>query len=151
MPSFRASQTLPRPIVEVFDFFAQPANLLRISPPDLNMKLLEGPARVQLGSRLVFTGRRWGVSQKIVSEVTSFELNVLFADEQREGPFKKWHHWHRFESVSGGTLIRDEIEFEPPGGLMGMMMNAQAIERDLKGIYEYRSQKLREILGDLRA
>jgi len=150
MPSFLASQTFPRPIADVFDFFVQPANLLRISPPDLHMKLIEAPTRVQLGSRVIFSGRRWGVSQRLVSEVTLFEANALFADEQRDGPFKKWLHWHQFESVSGGTRVIDRIDFDPPGGIMGLMVTAQWIEKDLKDIFEFRSQKLREILGELK-
>src|SRR5262245_37149448 len=112
MPSFQASQTFPRVVVEVFDFFSQPTNLLRISPPDLQMKLIEGPPRIQLGSRITFTGRRWGVAQKLVSEVVAFEPNLNFADQQREGPFKKWLHWHRFESVPGGTRVTDQIDYE---------------------------------------
>lgn len=147
MPSFQASQTFPKPIAEVFGFFVQPINLTRISPPDLHMKVLEAPARIQLGSRITVLGKRYGVPQRIVSEVVAFEADQFFADEQREGPFKKWLHWHLFELVAGGTQVTDRIEFEPPGGLMGLMMNAQVIERDLKAIYEFRSQKLREILG----
>jgi ligand-binding SRPBCC domain-containing protein len=149
MPVFQAMQSFPRPLVEVFDFFCQPINLTRISPPDLQMRLLEAPLRIQLGSRITLLGRRWGVPQRLVSEVILFEPHTAFTDEQREGPFRKWVHVHRFEVVSGGTRVVDRVEFEPPGGILGLMVNAAAIERELNWLYEYRSQKLREILGEL--
>jgi ligand-binding SRPBCC domain-containing protein len=148
MPVFQSSQTFPRPVADVFDFFCQPANLLRVSPPELHMRLIEAPPRIQLGSRVTLEGRRYGVPQRIVSEVVVFEPHDVFADDQREGPFRKWLHHHRFEAVPGGTRVADQIEFEPPGGILGLMLNAAAIERDLDWLFEYRRQKLREILGD---
>lgn len=148
MPVFQVSLTLPLPVAEVFDFFSQPANLLRITPAEMHMRLIEAPTRIQLGSRVTLEARRHGVSQRIVSEVVVFEPHAAFADEQREGPFRKWLHQHRFEAVAGGSRVIDRIDFEPPGGILGLMLNAAAIERDLKWLFDHRSQKLREILGD---
>ena len=48
--------------------------------------LVEGPEQLSLGSRITVQGRRWGIPQRIVSEVTAFEPNVRFVDEQRQGP-----------------------------------------------------------------
>jgi ligand-binding SRPBCC domain-containing protein len=88
-----------------------------------------------------------GIPQRLESEVTVFEPDVLFADEQRAGPFRKWVHSHRFEAVDGGTRVRDEIEFEPPGGLLGLVVTAAFIQRDLERAFAYRRQKLEELLG----
>jgi ligand-binding SRPBCC domain-containing protein len=148
MPVFEASRNYPRFVQEVFDFFRQPANLVRVSPPELHMRLAEGPERLQLGSRITLLGRRWGVPQRVVSEVTAYELDVFFVDEQRHGPFRKWIHTHRFEAIPGGTRVVDRIEFEPPGGMLGLMVTAASIERDLQWVFEFRSGKLKEILGD---
>jgi ligand-binding SRPBCC domain-containing protein len=148
MPMFEASLSFPRTIQEVFDFFRQPANLVRISPPELHMRFEEGPERVQLGSQVTMVGRRLGVPQRVVSIVTAFKKDVFFVDEQRKGPFRKWIHTHRFEAIPGGTRVADRIEFEPPGGLLGMMLTAGVIERDLQWVFAFRSQKLKAILGD---
>jgi ligand-binding SRPBCC domain-containing protein len=148
MPVFEASLSFPRKVQDVFDFFRQPANLVRVSPPELNMRLAEGPERLQLGSCITLLGRRWGVPQRVVSVVTAYELDVFFVDEQSEGPFRKWIHTHRFETITGGTRVLDRIEFEPPGGMLGRLVTAAAIERDLQWVFGLRSQKLKEILGD---
>jgi ligand-binding SRPBCC domain-containing protein len=147
MPVFEASQVLPRPPQEVFDFFRSPANLVRISPPELHMALVEGPALVELGSRIVLKGRRWGIPQRVVSEITAFEPPAAFTDTQVEGPFRQWVHTHRFEAVPGGMRVLDRVEYEPPGGLLGLVARPSLIERDLQWVFEYRTKKLTELLG----
>jgi ligand-binding SRPBCC domain-containing protein len=147
MPSFDAVLTVPRPLAEVFEFFLDPANLVRVSPPELHMRLVEGPRRLQLGSVIVLQGRRWGVPQRVVSEITAFEPGASFVDEQRQGPFRRWRHAHRFEAVAEGTRIADRIDYEPPGGLLGLVATPKMLERDLEWVYGYRCEKLRELFG----
>jgi ligand-binding SRPBCC domain-containing protein len=147
MPLFERTLTFPRPVAEVFDFFLQPANLLRVSPPDLHLQLIDPPERLQLGSRITLKGRRWGIPQRITSEVVVFEAGALFVDEQRSGPFRKWIHTHRFTAVPEGTQVQDTIEFEAPGGLLGLVVTESFILKDLEKLFAYRAEKLREILG----
>jgi ligand-binding SRPBCC domain-containing protein len=147
MPVFEASQVLPRPLQEVFDFFLSPANLVRISPPELHMALVEGPPLVELGSRIVLKGRRWGIPQRVVSEITAFDPPASFTDTQVKGPFRKWVHTHRFEAVPEGTRVHDRVEYEPPGGLLGLVVRTALIEQDLQWVFEYRTKKLTELLG----
>src|SRR5947199_222408 len=49
VPVFEASQVVRCPVEEAFAFFRDPANLVRASPPELNMRLVEGPAQLHLG------------------------------------------------------------------------------------------------------
>jgi ligand-binding SRPBCC domain-containing protein len=147
MPVFEASQVIPRPPEEVFDFFRAPANLVTISPPELHMTLVEGPPLVELGSRVTLKGRRWGIPQRVVSEITAFHRPVTFTDTQVEGPFRKWAHTHRFEPAPGGTRVIDRVEYEPPGGMLGLVARPSLIERDLQWVFEYRKKKLTELFG----
>lgn len=147
MPHFEMVETVPAPLARVFDFFSHPANLLKISPPELHFRMLDGPEQLQLGARLTLQGRRWGLSQRVVSEVTVWEPEQRFVDEQREGPFKKWIHTHDFEALAeGGTRVMDRIDYETPGGMLGFVITPKAVERDLKWIFEYRREKLIELL-----
>jgi ligand-binding SRPBCC domain-containing protein len=147
MAVFEQVTILAGQVADVFDFLAQPANLVRVSPPELRLKLLEGPHRLQLGARVTVQGQRFGMVQRIVSEVTAFEPNALIVDEQCEGPFRKWVHSHRLEPHSGSTRMTDRIEFEAPGGLVGLVMNERRISRDLEWVFAYRTEKLHELLG----
>jgi ligand-binding SRPBCC domain-containing protein len=148
MPRFEHTMSFRRPCIEVFDFFQRPANLIRVSPPELHMQIVEGPERLQLGSRLTLKGRRWGIPHRIVSEVVAFEAPKSFTDELREGPFKKWVHTHRFMAVAEGTQVEDTIDFEPPGGALGLLITESFILQDLDKLFHYRAAKLRELLGE---
>jgi crotonobetainyl-CoA:carnitine CoA-transferase CaiB-like acyl-CoA transferase len=73
------------------------------------MRLVEGPPQLQLGARVVLQGRRWGIPQRVVSEVTAWDPPTSFTDAQVEGPFRRWVHTHSFEAVPEGTRVLDEI------------------------------------------
>jgi len=143
---FESEQLVARPVAEVFDFLIRPANLLRLIPPDFQLTLLEGPERLELGSSYKVRGRRWGLPHRATSAVTVFESNVCFVEEQRQGPFRSWLYAHYFESAEGGTLLRDRIEFEPPGGILGLTVNAASVLRDLERVATYRRERLEELL-----
>jgi ligand-binding SRPBCC domain-containing protein len=151
MATFERTIDVARPVAEVFDFFSRPANLIVMSPPDLHLKLVSGPERVQLGSRVKVQGGAWGFSLTVENEVTAFEPPHRFTDEQRQGPLGKWVHTHRFEEIPGGTRIVDRIEFASPTGMLGMLVTEDMIEKELEGVFEYREKKVRELLGDYSA
>ena len=96
------------------------------------MSVVEAPARLQLGSRFVVQARRWGITQRMVSEITAFQPDVMFTDTQRQGPFKKWVHTHLVDAVDGKTRSTDRVEYEAPGGLLGLVMTSSKIERELQ-------------------
>jgi ligand-binding SRPBCC domain-containing protein len=149
MPLFETSLVLARPVAEVFDFLARPANLVRCTPPELSMQVVEGPERLRLGARLTLQARRWGIQQTIVREITHFEPDGCFVEEQRQGPFSHWAHTRHFEAVPGGCRLTDRIKFEPPGGMLGLLVNAETIERDLRWIFDYGRVKLEAQFGRL--
>jgi ligand-binding SRPBCC domain-containing protein len=147
MPRIEKAMCFARPLTEVFDFFCRTANLVRTLPPELHLRLVGGPDKLHLGALITLKGRRWGVAQTVQSEITAFEPFTLFIDQQRQGPFGKWVHCHRFEAANGGTRMIDQIEFEPPGGLLGLVVTVDFVQQDLEWILSYRAQKLRELLG----
>lgn len=147
MPHYSNTTQIARSLDEIFAFFTAPGNLLKLAPPDLHLELLEGPAALQLGSRLIWKGRRFGFAQKITQEVTSFEYARMFVEEQRQGPFARWVHARHFSASEAGTVVRDEIQFDPPGGLLGRIVTADFIRKDLDKLFAFRETRLRELLA----
>lgn len=146
MPTFNAVTDLACPLERVWAFLCCPANVVEVTPPELHLRLLEGPESLSLGARFVVQVRRFGISQRVVSEVTRFEPGVTFTDEQVRGPFGKFAHTHRIEAYGGGTRMTDQIDYAPPGGVLGLVLTAARIEGDLKWMFEYRTKRMKEIL-----
>lgn len=147
MPQQSVTISIAKQIDDVFLFFSTPTNLLKLAPPDLHLELVEGPAIMQLGSRLTWKGRRWGVSQKMVQEVVRFESAKLIIEEQKQGPFGRWVVERHFTMIDIGTSVREEILFEPPGGLLGRLVTADFIRRDLDKLFAFREAKLKELFA----
>jgi ligand-binding SRPBCC domain-containing protein len=148
MGRFETEITLQRPIEEVFDFFLRPANLLLVSPPELQLHLVDAPELLQFGSRIILQSRRMGMPQRLVSQITALETNARIVDEQREGPLRKWAQSQQFEGVPEGTRVTFRIDYEPPGGMLGFIVTAAAIDKELRWLFGYRIAKLQEILGN---
>lgn len=144
MPVFNTETVLACPVAVVWDFLIHPANLLRVSPAGLS--LVDGPDTLHLGARFTVLAQRWGISRQITSEVTEFEPGVLMVDEQREGPFGKWRHRHQLTPVPGGTRMTDEVEFEPPGGLLGFVITTRRIEAELQAAFAFRAERFKALL-----
>lgn len=146
MPQHIAALDIARPIDVVFDFLARPANLVLLAPAEMRLQLVEGPDRLELGARLHWKARRMGVTQSLVNEVTVFEEAALIEEQQRQGPFKRWVFVHRFTASATGTRLAEELTYEPPGGLLGLLVTADTIRRDLEALFAYRERRLRELL-----
>lgn len=147
MPVFKTDLHLNCPPARVFEFLAQPANMLLVTPPEFHLKLLDAPERVTLGSRITIQGSKFGIPQKIVSEVTAFEEGKFFTDTQVTGPFGRLVHTHRVEPDGDGSRLIDEIDYASPGGLTGLIMTNDRIGRDLQAMATYRDERFRALLN----
>jgi ligand-binding SRPBCC domain-containing protein len=141
-------QRVPRSLDATFAFFARPENLPRITPPWLDLRLVTpGPIRMARGLTLDYTVRVLGMRRRWRSEIVEYDPPHGFRDVQALGPYRRWDHRHRFRGDHGDTLIEDVVVYEPPLGPLGALLDAVVIRRRLAAIFDYREQKLGEILG----
>lgn len=141
--TFETEISLPRPVEEVFRFFADAANLERLTPPWLAFRILTPqPIAMREGTRIDYRLSLHGLPLRWTSEITAWEPPHRFVDEQRRGPYRKWVHEHRFEESAGGTLVRDRVRYAVPGGYL---VDRLLVRRDLHKIFSYRHQRLREL------
>ncbi len=148
MPRFIVSTELSVPVERAFDFCSRPANLLIVTPPALQLAIENAPEKLALGTQLTLVSRRWGLRYRSVIEVVVFDPNQRFVERQREGAFGNWQHAHRFEEGANGTSqLVDEIEYEPPGGMLGLMLTPAVVACELGEYFRYRNEKLAAILS----
>lgn len=136
---------LPRPVGEVFDFFADAGNLERITPPWLHFEITTpGETEMRVGARIDYRLRVRGLPIRWASEITRWRPPFEFVDVQRRGPYRFWHHTHRFESRDGGTLASDRVRYAVPGGAL---VHRLFVRRDVEAIFAFRAEALRRIFA----
>lgn len=141
-------QFVPRPINEVFEFFARAGNLERITPPWLGFHLVTPePASMAAGTLIEYRLRLHRVPVKWISRIDLWEPGRTFVDRQVRGPYRLWHHRHEFRPAGGGTLVRDHVRYALPLGPLGELAHVAFVERDLAGIFDYRRATVARLLG----
>ncbi len=140
---------IPRPLDEVFSFFASPHNLHRITPRGLGFEYVTDDAPMRAGLEIGYRIRPlFGIPVQWLTRITEFDPPNGFRDVQLRGPYRSWDHVHRFEAIEGGTLIRDEVTYEVPVGIAGDALNRFVIRNELRWIFLYRSWATRQALAE---
>ncbi len=149
MHHLTATQRIPRPIDEVFDFFSHPRNLHRLTPSSMGFEYLTDDGEMRAGLDIGYRIRPlFGIPVRWLTRITEFDPPHGFRDVQLRGPYRRWEHVHRFEAVEGGTLVHDEVEYDVPGGPAGDALNHLVIRNELRWIFLYRSWAIRSALAD---
>lgn len=136
---------VPASLPEVFSFFADARNLETITPPFLRFKVLTPNVTMRQGTRIDYRLRLRGLPFAWQSEITAWEPNVRFKDEQRRGPYRYWRHVHLFSERAGGTLVEDGVEYEVP---LGSLFHQWLIAPELMRIFRYRQDALARVFGE---
>lgn len=135
------SQRIERPVDEVFPFFADAANLQALTPPFLGFKILTPPPiEMCTGARIDYEISLLGFPMIWRTLISIWEPNQRFVDEQISGPYAKWHHTHSFEAEGNATIMRDEVLYRMPLGVLGDAARALFVARTLDKIFDYRSE-----------
>ena len=131
---------LPQPPAEVFPFFADAANLERLTPPSLRFRILTPPPiEMAVGTLIDYRIRLRGIPMRWQSEITEWEPPHRFVDEQRRGPYRQWIHEHTFTAQDGGTLARDVVQYAVLGG---SIIQRLFVAPELRRIFDYRNATL---------
>ena len=142
---FRLSteQFLPCDRDRLFDFFGDAFQLETITPPFLQFRVITPrPIQIAVGSLIDYRLKLRGVPIRWRTRINVWEPPFRFVDEQLRGPYRRWHHEHTFEVVDGGTLCRDVVDYSVYGG---RLIDALFVRRDVRQIFAYRREKLREL------
>lgn len=139
--------TLDLPIEKVFDFFADAGNLERITPPELNFKIITPqPIDIKKGALIDYQLKLRGLPLTWKTIISTWNPPHVFVDEALKSPYKQWIHRHAFTEISENrTLIEDQVKYRLPLEPFGDLAH-WFVRRELDYIFDYRQKEVKEIL-----
>lgn len=140
-----ASQILHMDMDTAWDYFSNPKNLQKITPPEMRFEITSPfladkayPGQIITYKVSPFPGFR----SNWTTEIRAVKEKSYFIDEQRHGPYAFWHHTHFFKSHPEGVEMIDQVYYKLPFGFLGRWVNALFVKSKLRKIFEYREKAL---------
>ncbi|MCB9196157.1 MAG: SRPBCC family protein [Flavobacteriales bacterium] len=133
---------------EAWSFFSNPANLKEITPGYMGFDIVSksNSDNMYSGQIIRYTVKPLlGIPMYWTTEIVQVNAPHFFIDQQLDGPYKIWHHQHKFHEVDGGVLMEDIIHYKPPFGIFGDAANQLLIRKKLKEIFNYRKKAISAI------
>lgn len=150
--TLKSKQNLPISIKEAWDFLSSPHNLKTITPEYMGFNIISGADRPMFPGQVIQykVTPILGIATKWVTEITHFQEEKYFVDEQRFGPYSLWHHKHFLKEIPGGVEMEDIIDYKLPMGYIGQLLHPFLVKPRLNEIFEFRRKKLIELFGEYK-
>ncbi len=130
------------PLDAAFEFFADAANLERLTPSWLRFSIRTPmPVAMRVGLEIEYRIHLYGIPIRWVTVIDVWEPGRRFVDRQISGPYLWWRHEHRFEAVGDATRVIDDVDYRPRAA----WMTGRLVTRDVERIFDYRQAELRRI------
>ena len=138
---------LASPVDETFEFFCDPMNLQRITPPELDLVVNEPPQGLLCeGAEIGYRLRLWGAPFRWRTRIVYWKSGTEFVDAALTSPFKRWEHRHILYSAEKGTTMLDLVDYELPLRPVGELAHF-LVRRQLDRIFDYRESAIQQIFG----
>ncbi|WP_460802578.1 SRPBCC family protein [Microbacterium sp. GXF6406] len=94
---------------------------------------------IGLDETVTWRARHFGIWFTMTSKVTALDRPARFVDEQVRGPFRSFHHEHRFERDGETTVMTDTVTIGSPvfGALAERLILAPYLRRLIRERNDY--------------
>ncbi len=144
--------TLPVSIENAWDYFSSPANLSKITPPEMNFNVrtdFKPGDKIYKGMLIDYkVSPLLGIPLSWQTKITEADAPNFFIDEQLKGPYSYWHHEHHFKKTDEGVEMTDVVEWRVPFGFLGDILNSILIQKKVEAIFVFRESKMKEIFSE---
>jgi ligand-binding SRPBCC domain-containing protein len=97
------------------------------------------------GESVTWRGRHFGLMLQHTSKITQYKPPAFFQDVMTAGAFKGFEHDHRFQEHNGETVMRDELRFSAPFGVLGLMVERLVLRKYLTRFLRERNQFVKQV------
>ncbi len=123
----------------VFGFHERPDALPLLIPPWEKVTVEVPPKSLEKGTQVILINHMGPLKLRWVAEHTLYDPPACFQDIQKSGPFARWVHTHRvIPAGEGSSLLRDEVEYDLPMGVLGRIFGGAFARRKIDRMFEYR-------------
>ncbi len=147
----KRQQQLNCNIDTAWEFFSMPNNLSKITPKDLDFKVLDHQLPKEIHEKMIINYRIkpiFNIPMKWQTIITQVDFKKSFTDFQLKGPYKLWNHYHEFIVNEKGVLMKDTVDYILPFGILGTIAKYLLIGKKLEAIFEYRRSVLEKIFNE---
>lgn len=125
----------------VYAWHARPGAFGRLSPPWERVEMVAQTGGVENGATVRLRLSAAGLSLYWDLEHVDHEEGRQFCDRQTRGPFRSWHHLHRFEPAGPERCrLLDRLTIELPFGVVGRFFGRRFLRRQLERLFQYRHE-----------
>ena len=130
----------PRP--EVFDWFERKGSFRRLMPPWEVAEEVRADETLEDGAQRIFRFPMGPIKMTWVAEHLGYQPPEKVEDIMKKGPFRSWHHVHRFIEKDGGTVVHDEVDYKLPMGVLGRIFGSRNVRNRLNRMFRARENRL---------
>ncbi len=125
-------------------FHERPDVLALLTPPWQKTEIVQPPASLEVGTRVILRTKVGPLWQTIIAEHVAYERGRMFADRMVKGPFAQWLHRHVVEERGPReSALRDEVDYELPLGVVGRVFGGGFARREIERLFAYRHEVTR--------
>ncbi|HEX9969289.1 MAG TPA: SRPBCC family protein [Acidimicrobiales bacterium] len=146
MPRIRLDTFIQAPPQRVFDLSVDVDVHMASSSPS-NERAVAGvtTGRMRLDDEVEWRATHFGIPWRMRSRITAVDEPHCFIDEMQRGPFRRWHHTHRFIPLDGGTRMVDEVRYEAPLGLLGRIVERAVLHEYMTRLLAARNAHIKQV------
>ena len=145
MQIFEKTTLIKCSINELFNFHLDIKNLEAITPPNINVKVLNKSFTPREGEVLRIRTIKNFLPVNWEVKIDKIEEPNLLVDIALKSPFKYWKHSHIFTQKGNLCELKDIVKYELPLGFIGRIFNF-FIQRELNTMFEHRHNVTKKIL-----
>jgi ligand-binding SRPBCC domain-containing protein len=129
----------------VFAFHERPDAFALLTPWWSGARVVRAAACLRPGQRALLVLGRGPLSVEWEAVHEIYEPSTCFVESQVHGPFRRWRHRHLVLPDGDGARLRDELEYELPGGSLAPLLDL-VMRPFLKQLFAYRHAATRRLV-----
>ncbi|QOY54234.1 SRPBCC family protein [Candidatus Sulfurimonas marisnigri] len=150
MKRYEKNSLLKCDIQDLFDFHLDVKNLKNITPPGMEVTLLNEDFIPKEGEILKLKTVKNFIPIMWEVKINKLQSPNLLEDLAIKSPFKYWKHSHIFiQKENGFCELKDVVEYEAPFGVIGSMLDF-FISYELGKMFDYRHKITKHIIEDTK-